>query len=342
MTAANSSQGNPPPPIDRLIVLSFAGRSFDCVFGRVESSSTGAVYDGVVAGGAGGGAARVYSGSTDEVMRSPSDADRSAGFAPEMLPVHTMLAREFTVFDAWYSTGADPLFIAVGAAIGAGVPWALYSDTAAEPSSLVEEHPWLGTAGFAGNRRAMCDFAVHAQRRTLPALVVVEPRSIVSRQDFSVGPARQGGAGPADARAAEGLLHEVYDAVRRFCDDGTLLVVTARDGSTTADHREHLGSDGALVSRVPAFCVGARVARGGVVSTPCRNEVLADAVATLAPPRQSGVQSTSPAFLRQAVDPDRPRVRASWPGTSAPYVPADGPRPSAPIPTPIIPHPAPE
>lgn len=275
------------PGFDHLVLLRFARRSFQAILGG-----------GVPA-----------SGSTDEVMTAPAADDPIAerrGFLPEMLPVLSLLAREFVVFDRWGADGSDPALHAIGAAQECGVAWRCYYDELQGVSALALEH---AAEGWAHALRPFSTFAEDVEDRALAPVSVIEPRSLVAPADLATASVT-GRERSADVRLAERLLHEVYSAVRSAPpgSDGApdiLLLVIADDG-------EGGPAEG---SRVPAIAVSGALRTGATVSAPSDHSAVAALVDWRFGPRRAA------APFPEAFDSAGYRRPASWPRTAPAYAP---------------------
>ncbi|WKK71408.1 hypothetical protein Q0F99_18815 [Rathayibacter oskolensis] len=113
-------------------MLSFAGRDRAQVFGALD-----------------GDPGIEFSGGTDEVMTAPGLGEHELGerFAPEMLPVHTLLARSFARADRWSGDGRDPLQLLLRAARDTSTPWALVVDEDQGVSTTLLDDPAWGGRG---------------------------------------------------------------------------------------------------------------------------------------------------------------------------------------------------
>ncbi|NQX10058.1 hypothetical protein HQQ80_00255 [Microbacteriaceae bacterium VKM Ac-2855] len=309
--------------VDHLVLLRFAGRSFDAVLGRVSragrSSRVASIPHPL--------GWPVFSGSTDEVMTAPAADDPNAaiaGFEPAMLPVHTLLAREFVTFAGWYSDGSDPAVVAIEAAQRAGTSWTAFFDDEQGVGSLALQQPRLaaGSAPFA-------EFERRASAGRLPAVSVIEPRTLFAPADLATA-TTTGRDRSADARHAERLLHRVYTAVRSAPpaaagQPNIALLVVSAGGGGSRDHRDRLEDDGTIRTRVPAILISGFARTGAVVETATDHRL----VSALIRRRFGGGRDRVPAMER-AVDLDSYRPAVDWPRTVAGFAPAAVPedRPS--------------
>lgn len=172
-------------------------------------------------------------------------------FDPEMLPVLSTLARNFAVYDHWFSavpsqTFCNRAFFHASTSSGfvtnagahgykkwfelnpaatifnqleeAGLPWAVYFDESQLVSitGLINHH---ALAPFRHTHfRSMTDFYNDVKAGTLPAYSFIEPRQLFCHNDMHP-PLTFTIAGTTidpiyDTRAGEVLLHEVYSAIR--------------------------------------------------------------------------------------------------------------------------------
>ncbi|KQQ00665.1 MULTISPECIES: hypothetical protein [unclassified Rathayibacter] len=288
--------------IDHLVVLSFAGRDRVQVFGGLD-----------------GDPGAEFSGGTDEVMTAPALGAEALGerFAPEMLPVHTLLAHSFARADRWSSDGRDPLAILLRAARDTSTPWALVVDGRQGVSTtlLVDPGGWPPgvVADAAGSLLTVADLQRRAATGGLPPVVLIEPRSLIDPADFAS--ARElGEPRSADARRAEQLLHEVYDAARSLERAGrrVLLLVTAR-------------GEGA---EVPALLVASGAGAGARIDA--RLDAATPALLLRArwdADRRALADEGVLALVEAASGPQRPLSR--WPRTAPAFAPT---RPEAAVP----------
>lgn len=294
--------------VDHLVVLSFAGRPRAQVFGALD-----------------GDGGPEFSGGTDEVMTAPDRDETPPGgrFAPDMLPVHTLLARSFARAARWEADGRDPLRLIVRAASGTSTHWALAIDERQGVSTtLLGDREWHrpGAVEAAGGELVTLGrLRSDAARGSLPPVVLVEPRSLVDPADFASAE-ELGEQRSADARRAEHLLHEVYDLARTLERDGrrvVLLVIGRGAGGevpalvVASGTRPGSRIEVPLGSAVPALLLRARWAddRGALAD----EGVLAIAEAVAGPLRPlSRWPRTAPAFAPTSPAPvASPRLGAA-------------------------------
>jgi hypothetical protein len=280
--------------VDHLVVLSFAGRPRAQVFGALDGD---------------GGAE--FSGGTDEVMTAPDRGASSPGgrFAPEMLPVHTLLARSFARAARWEADGRDPLQSIVRAASETSTPWALAIDERQGVSTtLLGDREWHrpGAVEAAGGALVTLGrLRSDAAQGSLPPVVLVEPRSLGDPADFASAE-ELGEQRSSDARRAEHLLHEVYDLVRTLERDGhrAVLLVTAR------------GTGG----EVPALVVASGVRPGSRIEAPLGSAVPALLLRSRwADDRRALADEGVLAIVEAVAGPLRPLSR--WPRTAPAFAP---------------------
>ena len=197
-------------------------------------------------------------------------------FPPEAVPVISMLARNFAVFDRWHCavpsmTFTNRSFFHAGSASGRvintpysawvkennaetifdridglqrkGLSWKVYWDRAdAIPLTALIHFPRL--RGKLGSTFAsMQDFHRDARHGRLPAYSFIEPRFFFNHNDAHPPFAELGkNPWPSSMLAAEVLLNDVYNAVRTSANrDGsnalnTLLLVTYDEHGGCYDH----------------------------------------------------------------------------------------------------------
>lgn len=281
--------------VDHLVVLSFAPRARDEVFGGLDGDS-----------------GLEFSGSTDEVMTAPAHDEQTAGrrFAPQMLPVHTLLARSFARAARWEADGRDPLRQLVQAARETSTPWALVVDERQGVSTTllgVQEWHRAGAVEAAGGALVtLGGLRGDVARGVLAPVVLVEPRSLVDPADFAAAD-ELGEPRSADARRAEQLLHEVYDLVRDLERDGreVVLLVAAR------------GAAGA----VPALVVAGGARAGTTIQTPLGAGAPALLLrARWAADRRALADDGVLALAEAVAGPVRPLSR--WPRTAPAFTPS--------------------
>ncbi|MWV58184.1 hypothetical protein [Rathayibacter sp. VKM Ac-2754] len=274
--------------IDHVVVVAFAGRPRHQVFGALDGE------DGVE-----------FEGDTDEVMTAPALDDGVGRFAPEMLPVHTLLARSFARVEHWWADGADPLPGLLRAAHDSATPWALVvDDRQGLSTTLLEAQDHRAS----GSLVPLSRLAPLATAGELPPVVVVEPRSLVAPADFSSA-AELGEPRSADARAAEDLLHSVYSAVRAGERAGRrmLLLVVSR-GSRSRP------------GEVPALVIASGVRPGAGIDAPVTASTLPRLLrARFAGDRRALSDGGVLALAEAIAGPLRPLSR--WPQTASAFVP---------------------
>ncbi|PJJ63558.1 phosphoesterase family protein [Compostimonas suwonensis] len=322
----------------------FHGRSFDDVLGRLYPQGLapdGLPFDGVTNGMPPDGSPPEpppYAGSTDEIMTTPqlpAPGATGSGFTPEMLPVLSALARGFAVCEAWQSVpgadafenrrvfhnGPDAAAPSLFARLDrAGLSWRIYVDEAERVSLTALLHAQELGPRLSDRLRTMDDLRNDLAEGSLPSYSVVEPRMILSPNDFepsaTAGSAGEGPTrrGRSDARAAEALLHTVYEAIRVSPLAGdTALLVTADTPGVTADHRG---------SRVPAVVVSPWSSRGSVVRAQSGHGTAAEVVlGMLGVARSARADSVVAPVLRGILTRQTPREPRTWPRTTAPFVP---------------------
>lgn len=195
-------------------------------------------------------------------------------FGPESLPVINMLAREFAVYDAWFSavpsqTFCNRSFFHASSSSGfldnepypkwllniaptifnrlseAGVSWKVYYDARqCLPLTALIHAPMLKKY-WKTNFATMETFYADVAGGRLPAYAFVEPRMFWAHNDYHP-PAplfeRTSIGATSDVRAGELLLHEIYCTVRDSASSAgsnalnTLLLVVFDEHGGTYDH----------------------------------------------------------------------------------------------------------
>ncbi|MED5462076.1 MAG: alkaline phosphatase family protein, partial [Pseudomonadota bacterium] len=245
--------------------------------------------------------------------------------SPSLVPTFQTLAREFGVYDQWYcdvpsNTYANRSFFQSGQSYGMlnsnpgwplkttkaptifarlsshGVPWKVYWSPSQEVSTTLIVN-WRGICHFynggSGDHWAsMEQFYDDAARGELPKYSFIEPRIWFDNNDMHPTlPISSLGQTYASSRsyvtAADRLLHDVYDAIRRSSSpsgsraENTLLLVTFDEHGGSHDHVVPLPAAppdqsigefdfrfDRLGVRIPTMAISSHIEPGTIVSDP--------------------------------------------------------------------------
>ena len=323
-----------------------------------------------------------YQQQLDGLLPTNADLAEVMGYlSPSLVPTFHTLAREFGVFDRWHcdvpsNTYANRSFFHSGQSYGMlntsalwplqttsattifnrmtelGVSWRIYWP----PSQIVSTSlvtNWraicgLYDAGEGENWASMEQFYDDVDRGRLPKYSFIEPRLWFDHNDLHpTAPVSELGQNYENSRsyvtAADRLLHDVYDAIRRSSTtsgshaENTLLLVTFDEHGGSHDHvvppaaappNQDIGDFGfrfdRLGIRIPTFAVSSHIEPFTVV-----NDLMmgTSVMATMRHKWDLGAPLTNrdanaPLFL-PVINRERPRPASDWPVTAPPPVPPD-------------------
>ena len=235
----------------------------------------------------------------------------------------------------------------------AGKTWRVYFDDVQLISVTGFIHAPSTKKYWRTNFRRMSEFYSDAEEGTLPDYAFIEPRLVYDHNDMHppVGPSLtetidgqviQGGS-VSDARAAEALLHNIYQAVRTSGSQkgsnalNTMLLVTFDEHGGTYDHAAPPEADppgelrdtemdfafDRLGLRVPTIAISAWTPRGTVINDPMHHgSVIATLCEKYGMPHLTARDRGAPT-LANAVTLDVPRQPRTWPETHPQWLPAN-------------------
>lgn len=188
-------------------------------------------------------------------------------FDEEMVPVLSTLAREYAVFDAWFSSvpshtlcnrsfmhaatshgyvinspfyhwlmhGTQTIYNRIEDKKDRAITWKVYYDKLDLVSLTGLQHPALWH-DYASNFQYMDDFKNDAKNGRLPSYSFIDPRLFVDHNDQHppIGPTL---LEKSSVLAGEWLIHDVYSALREGAAwDKTLLIITYDEHGGCYDH----------------------------------------------------------------------------------------------------------
>lgn len=241
----------------------------------------------------------------------------------------------------------------------AGLSWAVYFDESQLISFTGLIHAPRLQPFWKTNFRTMTQFHQDVATGRLPTYAFIEPRMIYNHNDMhppfgadavqTVDGTTVVGNSISDARAAEVLLHEVYTSIKESAAStgsnafNTMLLVTFDESGGTYDHvppPTAVPPDAAgpgefdftfdrLGVRVPAIAISAYTAAGSVINDPMHHGAVIRTLCERYDLPHLTERDRGARTLRAAVNRSTARDPATWPTTSAHYVP-DNPEASAP------------
>lgn len=301
--------------------------------------------------------------------------------SPDLVPTFYTLAREFGVYDRWHcdvpaNTYANRSFFHSGQSYGMlntsalwpfqttnaptifnrmadrGVPWKVYWPTSQIVSTTLICN-WRGIChlydgGQGEHWASMEQFYDDVDRGRLPKYSFIEPRMWFDNNDMHpTSPVLEFRQNYENTRsyvtAADRLLHDVYDAIRRSSSESgsnaenTLLLITFDEHGGSHDHvvpapaappDQTIGDldfrFDRLGIRIPTVAVSAHIEPGTVVNDPMMGTSVLATVRDkwdLGPPltnRDANAPHFTPVINRREA-----RSAGSWPITTPPPVPPD-------------------
>ncbi|MEO7720358.1 MAG: alkaline phosphatase family protein [Pseudolysinimonas sp.] len=235
----------------------------------------------------------------------------------------------------------------------AGLEWAVYYDESQLISFTGLIHAPQLERYWKTRFRTMAQFHRDAAAGTLPAYSFIEPRMIYNHNDMhpptgklavqAVDGTTVVSGGVSDVRAGEVLLHEVYTSIKESGSKAgsnalnTMLLVAFDETGGTFDHvpppsaipPDTLGpgEDGfefdRLGVRVPAIAISAYTAAGSVIHDEMHHGAIIKTLCDRYDLAHLTERDRTARSLANAINATSAREPASWPTTTAHYVPAN-------------------